>query len=207
MKYRKSLVLFMIFLLPVCISAFQFAGGGSYLIYKSFDFSEINTLLEAQNFPILREHGFGTGGKGYGVFGKGFIIGGEGYSVKIKESNENKSSTVVVGAGGLYLGKQVDISERVKIKLGGTIGSYSKTLTLYEKTNDPFIKRDHSILKQNNVLLRPQLDVSFSISPLITIEIGVGQSFSVKRDADNLDAIKTNSVPEISLFFLSFIAK
>lgn len=203
MRVRNIWILLLALLLPVFGSAFNFGGGGPTLIYSQFDFSEINARLELQSFPVFKDGAIGFGGKGYGMLGRNFVIGGEGYDLVLKETIGGKSSSILIEAGGCYLGKQITITDRFGIRLGGTLGNYDKTVILHEITNDPINNREYSILKQTSYWVKPQIDLEFKILPIVSIEVGIGKSFSFGKKGHDLDLIKASSMPELS-FLLGF---
>ncbi len=199
MNYRLILIAILISLLAITGSALKIGGGGSYIVYQQYNFSELNALLATQNFPALKNQGLGKGGFGYGRLSANYIVGGEGYSVSVKEKLGNKTSNVMISAGGFYLARQVKLAESVSLRIGGTVGGFEKALILREESADPIQNREYSKLTQDGFLLKPRLNLEVNITPFVAIDIGLGKSFFFSRDGGSLDSAKLGNFPEIYL--------
>lgn len=200
MNYRLILTaILLISLLAITGSALKMGGGGSYIVYQQYNFSEINALLATHNFPALKSQGLGKGGFGYGKISANYIAGGEGYSVSVKEKIGNKTSNIIISAGGFYLARQVKLAKNVSLRVGGTIGGFEKALILREQSLDPFQNREYSKLTQDGFLFKPQLDLEINITPFVALGIGLGKSFLFGTEGDSLNSIKLGNFPELSL--------
>ncbi len=199
MNYRLILIVILISLLAITGSAFKMGGGGSFIVYQQYNVSEINALLATNNFPTLKSQGIGKGGFGYGRISANYVAGGEGYSFSVKEKVGNKTSNIIINAGGFYLARQVNLAESVSLRVGGTIGSFEKALILREESVDPIQNREYSKLTQDGFLFKPQLNLAVNITPFAAIEIGLGKSFLFNTEGDSLDSIKVGNFPDVSL--------
>lgn len=201
MKFRVMILVSFVLILSVSIGAFDLAGG-SYLLYHKLDVTGLNEVLADQGFPTLDSHAIGFGSDGGMLLGD-FVIGGEGYSLVLKNTEDNKTASILIEAGGFYIGRQFKPNSKCLVRLGGTFGALEKQLIIYENSGNPWVNREYSIFKGDSLWLKPQLDIEYLVLPWMSAKVSISKAFDFHIDGDNLDNLKFGRFPDLG-FGLSF---
>lgn len=136
---KKSLLLISLILLLSFMSFAELERGGQYgglggadIGAQWIDVENLNTMLQNETLPQLKDVAMVNGGGGYGVMGR-FIIGGEGYTISTRNKSNEKTVQLDIGYGLFDLGYLVFSRNALRVYVLGGIGGGEMTLKISQE--------------------------------------------------------------------------
>lgn len=164
---RKFFVLMVVGLIAFCETG---GGGGGYVIgFDAFDFSSLNSFLNARGFGSIDKYIFSEGGMGYARIGK-IMLGGSGYGFSNDISNNDYLCKITVSYGGFEAGYALFSIADFNISAIFGVGCGSITLRVDENFYPPtfdsvFINPGRtSIISSDYTVLKAELGIDYLLA-------------------------------------------
>ena len=174
------------FQMPTMSRGFK-GNGGPQITYLHLDLSNLNSLLENEDFSPLKEDMILFGGGGIGGFKLGSRVGGYGVQGELSSTNDDNRNKAILELdyGGFLYEHGVYAEKNTDIAWGFLLGGGSaEFIRIYNQTPAEG-EASATHLKKEFVTLKPKLSINHKFAPFVGINFSAGYLLTYGNDWDH----------------------